>query len=89
MVRTANPSPIGWTCGFDGQWVRFTLASPASGTLWPDRFVGHMLLTLAAVVAISLAVVRQATRPLAQLADAADALGHNLDAPALAVSGPV
>jgi signal transduction histidine kinase len=73
----------------DGQWVRFTLASPSSGTVWPDQFVGHMLLTLAAVVAISLLVVRQATRPLGHLADAADALGQNLDAPPLPVAGPV
>jgi signal transduction histidine kinase len=73
----------------DGQWVRFSLTPQAPGPLWPDGFGTHMLLTLAAVVAVSLIAVRQATQPLRQLADAADALGRNLDAPPLPQTGPV
>ena len=73
----------------DGQWVRFSLTPQAFSPMWPDGFVTQMLITLAAVVVVSLIAVHQATRPLRQLADAADALGRDLDAPPLPPAGPV
>ena len=47
----------------------------------------YLLLSLAIVVAVVMLVVRQATRPLQQLAQAADNLGQNLDAPPLVEAG--
>lgn len=54
----------------------------------PGPFVVHVVLTVSAVLALSLLAVRLATRPMQQLADAADAFGGNLDAPPLVEAGP-
>ena len=54
----------------------------------PLRFIWHVSLTLAAVIIVSLIAVRWATKPLQQMASAATAFAHDLDAPALPVSGP-
>ncbi|MBI5721354.1 MAG: HAMP domain-containing protein [Burkholderiales bacterium] len=54
----------------------------------PLRFIWHVSLTLAAVVLVSLVAMRLATRPLQQLASAATAFAHDLDAPPLEASGP-
>jgi len=54
----------------------------------PLRFIWHVSLTLAAVIIVSLVAVRWATKPLQQMASAATAFAHDLDAPALPVSGP-
>jgi len=54
----------------------------------PDRFWIHMLLTLTAVIAASLIVVRMVTRPMQRLAESADAFGRNLDTPPLPETGP-
>ncbi len=54
----------------------------------PSRFATHLLITLAAVIAVSLVAVRLVTRPLQHLAEAADAFGSDLDSPPLAETGP-
>lgn len=54
----------------------------------PLRFIWHVSLTLGAVIVVSLVAVRWATRPLQQLATAATAFAHDLDAAPLPVSGP-
>lgn len=54
----------------------------------PLRFVWHVTLTLGAVLVVALVAVRWATRPLEQMADAANAFGRDLNAPSLAVRGP-
>lgn len=54
----------------------------------PLRFLWHVSLTLGAVIVMALVAVRWATKPLQQMADAATAFAHDLDAPALEVSGP-
>ncbi len=54
----------------------------------PLRFLWHVLLTLIAVIAVSLVAVRWATKPLQRMADAANAFAHDLDAPPLEESGP-
>lgn len=54
----------------------------------PLRFIWHVSLTLAAVIAVSLVAVRWATQPLQQMAEAAMAFAHDLDAPALQEAGP-
>jgi signal transduction histidine kinase len=54
----------------------------------PFRFIWHVSLTLAAVIIVSLIAVRWATKPLHQMASAATAFAHDLDAAPLEVSGP-
>jgi signal transduction histidine kinase len=54
----------------------------------PSGFWLHLALTFIAVIAVSLIAVRLVTRPIKQLAEAADAFGHDLDAPPLAETGP-
>lgn len=54
----------------------------------PNRFWLHLMLTLAAVIAVALIAVRLVTRPIQQLAEAADAFGRDLEAPPLAEIGP-
>ncbi len=54
----------------------------------PLRFAWHVSLTFAAVIAVSLVAMRWATQPLQQMADAANAFAHDLDAAPLQVSGP-
>jgi signal transduction histidine kinase len=73
----------------DGQWVRFTSAGEAAAPAWSNDFVVRMLLTLTIVMAVVMIAVRQATRPLQQLAQAADTFGQDIDAPALAETGPL
>ncbi|MDE2367353.1 MAG: HAMP domain-containing protein [Burkholderiales bacterium] len=54
----------------------------------PLRFIVHVALTLVALIVAALVAVRWATRPLQQLAQAANAFAHDLDAPPLPESGP-
>ncbi|MCX7165517.1 MAG: ATP-binding protein [Rhodocyclales bacterium] len=54
----------------------------------PSRFGTHLLITLAAVIALSLVAVRLVTRPLQHLAEAADAFGSDLESPPLPETGP-
>ncbi|TRZ96102.1 MAG: HAMP domain-containing protein [Rhodocyclaceae bacterium] len=54
----------------------------------PSRFGTHLVITLAAVIAVSLVAVRLVTRPLQRLAEAADAFGSDLESPPLEESGP-
>ena len=71
----------------DGQWVRITAQLVPDAPALPRNFYMYLLLSLAIVIAVVMLVVRQATRPLQQLAQAADNLGQNLDAPPLAEAG--
>jgi len=63
------------------------LGMPALEAL-PLRFIWHVSLTLGAVIVVSLVAVRWATKPLQQMATAATAFAHDLDAAPLPVSGP-
>ena len=54
----------------------------------PSRFGTHLVITLAAVIAVSLVAVRLVTRPLQRLAEAADAFGSDLESPPLPETGP-
>ena len=55
----------------------------------PLRFVWHVSLTLAVVIIVSLVAVRWATKPLQQMAVAATAFAHDLDAAPLEETGPI
>ena len=71
----------------DGQWIRVTATLKPGAPALPGEFYAHLLISLGIVVAVVMLVVRQATTPLRQLAQAADNLGQNLDAPPLAEAG--
>lgn len=74
----------------DGQWARFHL-KPEENTAAPAlpiTLMIQMLISLVMVGAVVMIAVRQSTRPLQRLAQAADALGGDLDAPPLAEEGP-
>lgn len=72
----------------DGQWVRFNAAREANTPALSNELIGRLLITLGIVTVVVMFAVRQATKPLQQLARAADTLGRDLDAPPLAEEGP-
>lgn len=71
----------------DGQWARIVASREPAAPALPADFYYYLLLSLAIVVAVVMLAVRQATKPLRQLAQAADSLGQNIDAPTLAEAG--
>jgi signal transduction histidine kinase len=72
----------------DGQLVTFDARQPDPAVGWSTRLLLSLAVLLVAVVALSLLAVRWATRPLQALADAADALGRNIDSPPMQEGGP-
>lgn len=72
----------------DGQWVRLSAAGDAVTPALPNDLIARLLLTLVIVTVVVMIAVRQATRPLQQLARAADSLGRDLDTPPLIEQGP-
>jgi signal transduction histidine kinase len=72
----------------DGQWVRFNAAREADAPALSNDLIIRLLITLSIVTVVVMIAVRQATKPLQQLARAADTLGRDLDAPPLAEEGP-
>ena len=74
----------------DGQWLRVSLATDVDTAppSIPTGLLTELLITLGLVMAVVLIAVQQATRPLRQLAQAADTLGRDLDAPPLPEDGP-
>ena len=73
----------------DGQWIRITASVEPAAPALPNDLIVQLLITLLTVAAVGILAVRQATRPLHQLAKAADALGQDLDTPPLAEHGSV
>lgn len=73
----------------DGQWVRIAeLRESDAPPALPGDLITNLLITLAIVSAVTMVAVRQATKPLQQLAQAADTLGRDLDAAPLGETGP-
>ena len=72
----------------DGQWVRFSFTGESEAPALSNELMVRLLLMLAIVTVVVMVAVRQATRPLQQLATAADLLGRDLDAPPLKIEGP-
>lgn len=71
----------------DGQWVRVTATLQPGAPALPGWFYAYLAASLGIVAVVVMLVVRQATTPLRHLAQAADTLGQNLDAPPLAEAG--
>ena len=72
----------------DGQWIRVSSTREANTLALPNDLIAQLLLTLGIVTAVVMFAVRQVTKPLQQLAHAADILGRDLDASPLAETGP-
>ena len=71
----------------DGAWLRFdTHAAEEAALSW--RLAAALAVLLAAVLGVSVVAVRWVTRPLRSLADAAEALGRDLNRPPLPEAGP-
>lgn len=72
----------------DGRWARFDTALPSVAAGLPWRLAATLAVLLAAVLVLSYVAVRWVTRPLHVLADAAQALGRDINRPPLAEDGP-
>jgi signal transduction histidine kinase len=73
----------------DGRWARFDteLGPPAAALPW--RLALTLGVLLMAMLVLSFVAVRWVTRPLHVLADAAEALGKDINRPALSEEGPL
>jgi hypothetical protein len=73
----------------DGQWLFFATALPQGNSGFSYQYLISMLVMAAFIVAISIWAVRRMTAPLAAVAQAADRLGGDVNAPPLAETGTV
>ena len=72
----------------DGTWVGFQLQEPRRLPKWPRRLITNMLIIVGVLALLSLVAVRWVTRPLHRLAQAAEALGRDINHSPLAETGP-
>jgi signal transduction histidine kinase len=72
----------------DGRWARFDTELPGAAATVPWRLAATLAVLAAAVLVLSYVAVRWVTRPLHVLADAAQALGRDINQPPLAEEGP-
>ncbi len=72
-----------------GDWVRISAPGEAPAPAFSSTLIVQLLAMLAIVMAIVVFAVRQVTKPLQQLAHAADHFGNDLAAPPLAEAGPL
>ena len=72
----------------DDGWVRFEFQEPRRLPRWPTRVLIGMLSFMVVMAVLSFVAVRWVTRPLHDLAEAANELGADLSRPPLAESGP-
>jgi signal transduction histidine kinase len=73
----------------DGQWLFFATNLPSSNAGFSYQYLISMLVMALFIVAISVWAVRRMTAPLATVAQAADRLGRDVNAPPLPESGTV
>jgi signal transduction histidine kinase len=73
----------------DGQWLFFATALPQSNAGFSYQYLISMLVMALFILAISIWAVRRMTAPLAAVAQAADRLGRDVNAPPLAETGTV
>lgn len=71
----------------DGQWVRISAGHEPSAPALSNSLIASLAITFLIVIAVVMLSVRQATKPLQSLAEAADNFGRDLDAPPLAETG--
>jgi signal transduction histidine kinase len=73
----------------DGRWARFDTQTPPVSATLPWRLALTLGVLLISVLLLSFVAVRWVTRPLHVLAQAAEALGKDINQPALSEAGPV
>jgi signal transduction histidine kinase len=73
----------------DSRWARFDSEVPQAAAGLPWRLALTLAVLLGAVLVLSFVAVRWVTRPLHVLADAAEALGRDINRPALSEEGPL
>jgi signal transduction histidine kinase len=73
----------------DGRWARFDSEVPQADAGLPWRLALTLAVLLGAVLVLSFVAVRWVTRPLHVLAQAAEALGKDINRPALPEEGPL
>ena len=71
-----------------GEWITFTYSLPEELSDWPWDLLAALVVLLLAVVVVSFVAVRWMTRPLSQLAVAADELGKDIQRAPLQEKGP-
>nr|CRH06117.1 putative integral membrane sensor signal transduction histidine kinase [Candidatus Magnetococcus massalia] len=71
----------------DGRWLAYHNHLPEEAFIWPWHLLWSILILIVVVTALAFLAVRLVTRPLARLAGAARALGHDLRSPPLDQSG--
>jgi signal transduction histidine kinase len=71
----------------DGPWLSFATALPAGGPAYSAQFLLSMGVMAFIILAVSVWAVRRVTAPLASLANAAERLGQDVNAPPLPETG--
>jgi signal transduction histidine kinase len=71
----------------DGQWLSFRTGLPQGGPASSWRFLAAMGIMAVIVILVSVWAVRRVTAPLGTLADAAERLGRDVNAPPVAEAG--
>jgi signal transduction histidine kinase len=72
----------------DGSWVALQTDEPRLLSRWPARMLRNLAIILGVLGILSIIAVRWVTRPLLHLAQAAEALGRDINRPALPETGP-
>jgi len=73
----------------DGTWVGLEVQEPRRLSRYPTRTLNNLLTMVLVMSALSFVAVRWVTRPLHRLADAAEALGRDINRPPLPENGPL
>jgi signal transduction histidine kinase len=93
-----EPGQTGATDGFDfkveaplsdGTWVALEVQEPRRLSRFPTRTLNNLLTMVVVMSLLSFVAVRWVTRPLHRLADAAEALGRDINRPPLPENGPL
>lgn len=66
----------------DGSWLSFSSQRPNFHVEMLKRHIGAFLILMISLIAVSMIIARQISRPLGLLADHADGVGRTTDAPA-------
>lgn len=72
----------------DDTWISFDHRVPEQSASWPWRLLLTAAILLVAVIGLSILAVRWLTRPLSELAGAADRLGRDINSPPIPERGP-
>lgn len=73
----------------DGTWVALEVQEPRRLSRYPTRTLNNLLTMVVVMSLLSFVAVRWVTRPLHRLADAAEALGRDINRPPLPENGPL